>query len=519
MLATRNDLVNLLANDGVRFRRARNVRQCYSQCNLITKKEARMSAKDVFKPVLERAFGHALNQLAEADTRPVCATANPKQLRERFARPLPQAGTDPVAVIDDLVRDADGGIVGSASGRFFGWVIGGTLPAALAADWMTSVWDQNAAIHACGPAEAVIEEVAGGWLKELFGLPQAASFAFVTGTQMAHLTCLGAARHRLLARAGWDVEEQGLTGAPAIRIITSSEHHGSVERAIRMLGFGKRAVMALPCNDQGQLEPDTLARALESGEPRPTIVLLQAGDLNIGAFDRFADLIPIARRHGAWVHVDGAFGLWAAASPKYRHLLRGVELADSWTNDGHKWLNTPFDCGYAFIADAAAHRGAFSHRTSYTMLVDDARDQIDWNPEWSRRGRGVPTYAALRQLGRTGIAELVDRTCAHAHALATRIGSLPGAQLVWEPRINQGLVRFLDPRPDATEQDHDRRTDQTIAGIVATGEAFFGGTTWRGKRCMRISVCNWQTSEDDVDRAVRAAQRAIGNPTQLRHTH
>jgi glutamate/tyrosine decarboxylase-like PLP-dependent enzyme len=465
----------------------------------------------MFKPALERALAHALGRLASEENRPVGATADLEELRERFERPLPQSGTDPAQVIDDLVRDVEGGIIGSTGGRFFGWVIGGTLPAALAADWLVSAWDQNAAIHACGPAEAVIEEVAGCWLKELFGLPQTASFAFVTGTQMAHLTCLGAARHRLLDRAGWDVEEQGFAGAPAIRIITSSERHGSVERAIRILGFGKRAVTSLPCNDLGQLEPSALERALESGGRQPAIVLLQGGDLNIGAFDPFADLIPIARRHGAWVHVDGAFGLWAAASPKHRHLLHGVELADSWTNDGHKWLNTPFDCGYAFVADAAAHRGAFSHRASYTTFVDGARDQIDWNPEWSRRGRGVPTYAALRQLGRAGIADLVERTCAHAHALTTRIGRLPGAQMLWEPTINQGLVRFLDPRPDATDEDHDRRTDETISRIVATGEAFFGGTTWRRMRCMRVSVCNWQTSEADVDRAVSAVRRVLGN--------
>jgi glutamate/tyrosine decarboxylase-like PLP-dependent enzyme len=270
-------------------------------------------------------------------------------------------------------------------------------------------------------------------------------------------------------------------------------------------------VTSLPCNDLGQLEPSALERTLEGGRQQPTIVLLQAGDLNIGAFDSFTDLIPIARRYGCWVHVDGAFGLWARVSAKYRHFLRDVELADSWTNDGHKWLNTPFDCGYAFVADAEAHRGAFSHRTSYTSFVDDARDQIDWNPEWSRRGRGLPTYAALRQLGRSGISELVERTCAHAHSLVTRLGNLPGAQVVWEPTINQGLVRFLDARSGATEQDHDRRTDETIARIVATGEAFFGGTTWRGKRCMRVSVCNWQTCEVDVDRAVRAAQRVLGN--------
>ncbi len=465
----------------------------------------------MFKPALERALAHALGRLASEENWPVGATADLEELRGRFERPLPHSGADPAQVIDDLVRDVEGGIIGSTGGRFFGWVIGGTLPAALAADWLVSAWDQNAAIHACGPAEAVIEEVAGRWLKELFGLPQTASFAFVTGTQMAHLTCLGAARHRLLDRAGWDVEEQGFAGAPAIRIIASSERHGSVERAIRILGFGKRAVTSLPCNDLGQLEPSALERVLESGGRQPTIVLLQAGDLNIGAFDPFADLIPIARRHGAWVHVDGAFGLWAAASPKHRHLLHGVELADSWTNDGHKWLNTPFDCGYAFVADAEAHRGAFSHRASYTTFVDGARDQIDWNPEWSRRGRGVPTYAALRQLGRAGIADLVERTCAHAHALTTRIGCLPGAQMLWEPTINQGLVRFLDPRPGATDEDHDRRTDETISRIVATGEAFFGGTTWGAMRCMRVSVCNWQTSEADVDRAVSAVRRVLGN--------
>jgi glutamate/tyrosine decarboxylase-like PLP-dependent enzyme len=464
-----------------------------------------------FAPVLERALGHALQHLQGADERPVAARASLGELRARFDHPLPQAGTDAVKVIDDLVRDTQGGIIGSTSGRFFGWVIGGTLPAALAADWLASAWDQNAAIHACGPAEAVIEEVAGQWLKEIFGLPKSASFAFVTGTQAAHMTCLASARHRLLKQVGWDVEEQGLFGAPPIRIITSSERHGSIERAIRVLGLGKRSIVALPCDKNGRLEPVTLSKALEQDPQRPTIVLLQAGDLNIGAFDPFAELIPIAHKRGAWVHVDGAFGLWVAGSPKHRHFLRGVELADSWTNDGHKWLNTPFDCGYAFVADAEAHRSAFSHRTSYTIHVGDARDQIEWNPEWSRRGRGVPTYAALRQLGRAGIADLVDRTCAHAHALVARIGKLPGAEVVWEPTINQGLIRFCDPRPGATEQDHDRRTDDTIGRIVATGEAFFGGTTWRGRRCMRVSVCNWQTSENDVDRAVSAVRLALGN--------
>ncbi|MGJ5037239.1 pyridoxal phosphate-dependent decarboxylase family protein [Bradyrhizobium sp. HKCCYLRH3059] len=472
-----------------------------------------MPGRDERIGTLELALKHAVRHLERQHSTPVRATASLEDLRLRLGRALSSDGVAAERVIDDLVRDVEGGILGSTSGRFFGWVIGGTMPAALAADWLVSAWDQNAAINACGPAEAVIEEIAGAWLKELFGLPMTASFAFVTGTQMAHVTCLGAARHRLLARLGWDVEERGLFGAPSIRVITSSERHGSVERALRLLGFGKNAVQSLPCNDAGQLTPSALERAL-ADSLQPTIVVLQAGDLNIGAFDPFVDLIPIARAHDAWVHVDGAFGLWAAASSRYRHLLRGVELADSWTNDGHKWLNTPFDCGYAFVADAGAHRSAFSHRTSYTMFVDGARDPIDWTPEWSRRGRAVPTYAAIRQLGRRGIADLVDRCCAYAHALVMRIGTLSGAAVMWEPTLNQGLLRFLDPRPAATEMDHDRRTDAVIAAICATGEAFFGGTTWRGKRCMRVSVCNWQTNEADIDRAVAAARCVLGGPSQ-----
>lgn len=458
---------------------------------------------------LDKAFEYARAYLDGGDTRPIGATVTRSELRRRLDHPLQDNGIPASQVIDELVRDAEGGIVGSTSGRFFGWVIGGALPSALAADWLTSTWDQNAAIHACSPAEAVIEEVAGTWLKDLLGLPPSASFAFVTGTQAAHLTCLGAARHSLLRRTGWNVEEKGMPGAPPIRVLTSSEQHGSIERALRVLGFGTNAVERLPCDENGRLAPATLETALAANSEALTVVVLQAGDLNIGAFDPFADLIPIARKHGAWVHVDGAFGLWVTASPSYRHLTKGAGLADSWTCDGHKWLNTPFDSGFAFVMDRAAHHGAFSHRTSYAPIVGDARDQMDWNPEWSRRGRAVPAYAAIRELGRHGIADIVDRCCAHAHALVMKIGTLPGAEVVWEPGINQGLVRFLDGRDDATEEDHDRRTDDVIGEIVATGEAFFGGTTWRGKRCMRVSVCNWKTDSSDVERAVEGARQAL----------
>lgn len=326
---------------------------------------------------------------------------------------------------------------------------------------------------------------------------------------MAHVTCLAAARNGILAKQGWDVERKGLVGAPRIRILTGDARHGSIERAVRLLGFGSDCVVDLPVDDSGCLQANTLEGAFSARADGPTIVLLQAGDLNIGAYDPFAQLIPLAHAHGAWVHVDGAFGLWAAASPRYRHFLEGAIQADSWAADGHKWLNVPYDCGYAFVSDMNAHRSSMSHRASYMMHIDDARDQIDWNPEWSRRGRGVATYAAIRQLGRRGIADLIERTCRHAHALVTRIGGLPGAEIVWEPRVNQGLVRFLHPGDAATEADDDRWTDKVIATILKAGGAFFGGTTWRGRRCMRVSVCSWRTTDADVDRAVAAVEQAL----------
>lgn len=465
--------------------------------------------ESAFRAPLTRALAHALDYLDGLERAPVGATASLDELRARLARPLAAEGCAAEQVVDELVADTAGGIVGSAGGRFFGWVIGGAVPAALAADWLTATWDQNAASYACGPAEALIEEVAGGWLKELLGLPMSASVAFTTGSQLAHLTCLAAARHDLLARLGWDVEQDGLVGAPRIRVLTSSEYHGSIDRAVRFLGLGQSAIETLPVDAEGRLTPASLAEAFAIGGDVPTIVVLQAGDLNVGAFDPFADLIEIAHRHGAWVHVDGAFGLWAATSPRYRHFLAGVEAADSWVTDGHKWLNVPYDCGYAFVHHPDAHRAAMTFHASYLQRSEAVREPKDWNPEWSRRGRGVATYAAIRQLGRGGIAALIERCCRHASVLADGIGALPGAELLWVPRLNQGLVRFRDPRPDATAADHDRRTDAVIAAIVAGGEAFFTGTTWRGVRAMRVSVCNWQTSESDVERSIAAVKAVL----------
>lgn len=458
---------------------------------------------------LNRAVEHALAFLHDLDTTPVSPRATLDELRTRLGRPLTDDGRDAARVIDDLVADTAGGLVGSASGRFFAWVIGGSLPVAVAADWLTTAWDQNAAIYACSPAAGVIEEVCGRWLKEILGLPSSASFAFVTGTQMAHVICLAAARHALLAGRGWDVEQRGLTSAPPLRVVVGAQRHGTVDRAVRLLGIGSDALTVVAVGADNAMDVGALRDALLEDRDRPTIVVLQAGELNTGAFDRFAELIPVAHERGAWVHIDGAFGLWAAASPRHRHLMGGAALADSWSTDGHKWLNVPYDSGYAFVADRDAHVASMTHRSSYMMHEGDARDEVDFNPEWSRRARGIATYAAIRHLGRRGIADLVDRCCRHAATLVDRLGALAGADVVWRPIINQGLVRFRDPGAGAGEADHDAITDRVIERILNAGEAFFGGVTFRGRRCMRVSVSNWQTSDETVDRTVAAVARAI----------
>jgi glutamate/tyrosine decarboxylase-like PLP-dependent enzyme len=459
-------------------------------------------------PALERALHHAAAWLDGLDTRSVGATTSYDALRASLGGPLAEHGADAAEVIDELARATAGGLLGSPGGRFFAWVIGGTLPAALAADWLTSAWDQNAGMYATAPAAAIAEEVAGAWLLDLLDLPRDASFALVTGCQMAHVTALAAARSGVLRDAGWNVETDGLFGAPAIRVLATATRHATIERALRFLGIGERAVRPVAVDDQGRVIAEALDAALRAADG-PTIVVLAAGDLNTGQFDRFRELIPIAKAAGAWVHVDGAFGLMARASAAKRHLLDGVELADSWATDAHKWLNVPYDSGIAIVRDRAAHRAAMTVSASYLSPNDRVRDEVDWNPEFSRRARGFALYAALRELGRRGVAELIDRCSAHCHAIVTGIGALPGAEVLWEPELDQGLVRFLDPGPGATPEDHDARTDAVIAAINATGEAFFGGVTWHGRRAMRVSVVNWRTNESDVARAIDAARRAI----------
>lgn len=457
---------------------------------------------------LDLACNAAKEWLAGLDSRPVMATASVEDLRRRLGGPLGSAGKQPKEVIEHLLESTKDGHHGSAGGRFFAWVIGGSLPSALAADWLTSAWDQNAALYACGPAASVIEEIAGEWVKDLLQLPREASFAFTTGCQLAHFTCLASARDAILERAGWNVNESGLFGAPEIRVLTSEHRHGSIDRAARFLGFGNRSLVSIGTDRSGRVEPRALRAALHDSR-QPTIVVLSAADLNIAAFDSFKELIPIARQCGAWVHVDGAFGLFSRASEQFRHLTSGVDLADSWATDAHKWLNVPFDCGIAIVRDRIAHRNAMTIRASYITGDSSARDQIDWNPEWSRRARGIAVYAALRELGRDGVADLVERTSGHCWHLVTELGRLPGVQMLWEPHLNQGLVRFLDHRRSATDADHDRVTESIVSAINADGEAFFSLTTWEGKRAMRVSVVNWRTSERDVERAIAAVRRAL----------
>jgi glutamate/tyrosine decarboxylase-like PLP-dependent enzyme len=401
----------------------------------------------------------------------------------------------------------DAGLLGTGTGRFFGWVIGGALPVSIAADWLATAWDQNAAAYATSPASSVLEEVCGAWLKSLLGIPEHASFAFVTGCQMAHATALAAARHRLLADRGIDVESEGLAGAPALRILTGQTRHESLLRAARLVGIGTRAIEVLEVDTESRLRMDALSAALAASD-RPTIVCLQAGDMNTGAFDPFAEACALARAAGAWVHVDGAIGLWAAASARLRPLMAGAEQAHSWATDGHKWLNVPQDCGYVFIADSAAHRGAFAQSTSFAHAVDATRRQLEWGPEWSRRARAMPTYAVIATLGRAGIADLIERSCDHAQALTQGLSALPGVEVLAWPRINQALVRFLAP-----DGNHDARTDAVVEAIQAGGEAWFGSTTWHGKRAMRISVCDWRTTGGDVARAVEAVRGAMEEGT------
>jgi glutamate/tyrosine decarboxylase-like PLP-dependent enzyme len=462
------------------------------------------------RSALDRAAHHARAYLATLDTGAVAATVSRQELLSRLDVSLTRDSVAADVVVDELAAAVDGGLLGSGGGRFFAWVIGGALPSAVATEWLMSAWDQNAAIYATSPVSSVVEEVAGKWLLDLLRLPAEASFGFTTGCQTAHFTALSAARDHLLREYGWDVAAQGLAGSQPIRVFATALHHVSLDRALRYLGIGARQLHVLPVAADGRLDPATLESALSHGGG-PSIIALNAGDLNLGVFDPFTTLVPLAHRHGAWVHVDGAFGLFARANSRFDALTAGIDLADSWATDCHKWLNVPQDCGFVAVRHREAHLHGLTIRDSYFVAEDAARDEIDWNPEWSRRARGFPVYAALRELGRDGLTSLIDRCVDLCTRLVDGVGALPRVEIIWRPTINQGLVRFLAQYPSAAPEDHDARTDQVIARINRSGEAMFGGVTWNGRRAMRVSVVNWRTTPADVDRTVAAVARAIAD--------
>jgi glutamate/tyrosine decarboxylase-like PLP-dependent enzyme len=429
----------------------------------------------------------------------VFPAAAPDDLAAAFAVALPDGPQHPAAVIDALVAAAEPALVATAGPRYFGFVVGGSVDAALAADLLTSAWDQPAFNGVTSPAGALAEVAAGGWLKELLCLPASATVGFVTGGQGANNVGLAAGRHHVLAAAGWDVERDGLIGAPPVRVLASVERHATIDRALRLLGLGSACVETVAADANGAIDADALAAALAEGSGGPTIVCLQAGNVNTGAVDALRPACEAAHAAGAWVHVDGAFGLWAGASPATRALVDGVELADSWAADGHKWLNVPYDSGYAFCAHPDDHVAAMSFTAAYLVGQGTPLARADYVPESSRRARGFATWAALQQLGRSGVAELVDRCCARARQFAEALSAIEGVRVVNDVVLNQVLVRFGDDDP---------HTDAVIDAVQRSGECWMGGTSWHGERLMRISVSNWATSEDDVDRSVTAIAKA-----------
>jgi glutamate/tyrosine decarboxylase-like PLP-dependent enzyme len=445
--------------------------------------------------LLESTKRHSLEWLESIADRPVRATLSGDELRQMLGGPLPHEGIDAEALTGTIAHAALRGTVASAGPRYFGFVVGGRLPAALAADWLVSTWDQNAGLFVLSPLVSVIERIAGSWLLELARLPSAWSFGFVTGCQMANFTGLAAARHRVLRNAGWDVEENGLFGAPPIQVVVSEEAHYTIFMALRLLGMGAARLQRIPTDDQGRMRADELAKILHV-QNGPCIVCAQAGNVNTGAFDPLEDVAGLAKGCGAWLHVDGAFGLWATASGERASLLRGIERADSVATDAHKWLNVPYDCGIVFCADEAAHRSAMSLAAAYIVATGSERDPHEFVPEESRRGRAVPVYAALRSLGRQGFADLVERNCRQARRFADGLRAA-GHEVLNDVVLNQVLVTF-----GSAEQ-----TQRTIKAIQEEGTCWCGGTIWRGRTAMRISVSNWSTTDEDIELSLDAMLR------------
>jgi glutamate/tyrosine decarboxylase-like PLP-dependent enzyme len=477
--------------------------------------------------LLHRTVELAADFLDRLPDRPVARKVDLAALRAALGGPVPQAPSDPASVIEALAREAEVGLVGTAGPRYFGFVIGGGVPAALAADWLASAWDQNAAMYVMSPAAAVVEEVAGRWLVELFGLPAESSVGFSTGATMATFTALAAARHRMLQRAGWDVESDGYVGAPAIEVVVGDEAHATIFVSLQMLGLGRARVHRVAADAQGRMRPDALRETLATLDG-PIIVCAQAGNVNTGSFDPMVPIVEAVRaKPNAWLHVDGAFGLWAAAVPALADRVAGLAGADSWTTDAHKWLNVPYDSGIVVCRDPEAHLASMTFGAAYYIeAAGGERDGYNWVAESSRRARGFPIYAALRSLGREGLAGMVDHCCALARQMADALRGAPGVEILNDVVLNQVLVRFSPPSgaggsagavADAAAIDDFTR--RVIAAVQADGTCWLGGTTWHGMAAMRISVSNWSTSEADIDlsaeailrcaRAVAGAARAL----------
>jgi glutamate/tyrosine decarboxylase-like PLP-dependent enzyme len=447
---------------------------------------------------LEELFVRAARAAADyrrtAGEVPVSGGSSREDAHAAFDLPLPDGPTPASVVVDELVAAADAHLVRTVGPRYFGFVIGGSSPASTAADILTAGWDQNAFSAALSPAAEGAELAAGGWVKELLGLPRDASVGFVTGAQGGNTVGIACGRHWVLAQHGYDVEAGGLIGAPRVRVVTGFERHGTIDRSLKLLGLGTSSLVPVITDDQGALDVDDLARVLSQDRERPTIVCLQAGNVNTGASDDFARAIPLARDAGAWVHVDGAFGLWAAAAPRRAHLVDGVGLADSWSTDAHKWLNVPYDSGLAIVRDPALHGRTMSYAAAYLTGSGGATYSLgDLVPDSSRRARGFAVWAALRELGRSGVADLVERCCALAGRMAERLAE-GGATIANDVMLNQVLVGFGDLS----------KTDAIVAEVQREGTCWLGATTWHDQRLLRISVSNATTTEADIDRSAAA---------------
>lgn len=440
---------------------------------------------------------HAKLWLQGLPDRPVKPSKTADEVERRFGGPLPETGSPPAEVIDYLAEHAEPGLMSIQSGRFFGWVMGGTLPAAMAADWLVTAWDQNTSIRFATPATAAIEHAAGQWLLELLGLPDSCEVGFATGASMANFTALAAARWRLLADAGWDVNTDGLHGAPPIRVIAGAERHESVDMGLRYLGLGRPELV--PTDAEGRIDPRGLQQAL-AARPGPAIVCLQAGNVHSGAFDPFPQAIEATKEQGAWVHVDGAFGLWAAAAPTLRHLCEGIGQADSWGTDAHKTLNVPYDAGIVIARDVTALRSAVGMHAEYLPQEDHGSgDPMEKVPELSRRARGVPVWAALRSLGRDGVADLVAGRAACAAELAAQLARLPDVEVLNNVVYTQIALAF----------GTDERTRAVTEHIMDDGRVWMSGSRWKGRDILRVSVTNWSTDAADIGVAVAAVRDAL----------